>query len=94
MKYIICLTLAVSFLLSFSPEISEAASKKYRKSSNKIARSSKKNKGRKGKINKTSRYKRVKKSGNGLDLKALTTTSPYTENPDNGVNSVEAKPGI
>lgn len=91
MKYIKCLTFAVILALNVFSESSLAASKKKKKSS---SQNIEKNSSSKRKIKKTSRYKKVKKSGNGPDLKALTTTSPYFDNPDNGVNSVETQPGI
>lgn len=94
MKYFSCLTIVLSLVLALSLQDGQARTKKNPKKSSSISRSSKKNKSKKGKIKKTSRYKRVKKSGNGPDLKALTTVSPYTENPANGVNSIETKPGL
>jgi len=33
-------------------------------------------------------------SGSNVDLKSITTDSPYKETPDNGVNSVETKPAL
>lgn len=87
MKYIKCLTFAAILLLNVFAHESLAASKKSNKNKSSSSQSKRKNK-------KTSRYKKVKKSGNGPDLKALTTTSPYVEDPANGVNSVETQPGI
>ena len=47
---------------------------------------------------KTSKHKRKSRRfsrGNGPDLKAITTDSPYTEDSTNGINSIENKqPGI
>lgn len=54
----------------------------------------KKNKKNKKKFGKARRYK---KTGNGPDLRALTTESTNTEfiaTPDNGVNAVETKSGL
>lgn len=52
----------------------------------------------KNKIHKVSKHKRKSrryKYGNGPDLKTITTESTYTEDPSNGVNSIETKqPGI
>lgn len=94
MKYFNCLTIVLSLVLAVHSHDGEARTKKGPKKSASFSRSLKKNKTKKGKIKKTSRYRRVKKSGNGPDLKALTTVSPYTENPANGVNSIETKPGL
>jgi nitrogen fixation protein FixH len=91
MKHIICLTFAVIIALNVFSASSLAASKKNKKL---VSENSEKNSASKRKNKKTSRYKKVKKSGNGPDLKALTTKSPYVEDPDNGVNSVETQPGI
>ncbi len=52
----------------------------------------------KHKIHKVSKHKRRSRHyrhGNGPDLKSITTTSPYKEDPSNGVNPIETKqPGI
>jgi len=87
MKYIKCLTLVVTIMFG---AFAQSALAKSTKGKSSVSRSAK----NKGKFKKTSRYKRAKKSGNGPDLKALTTTSPYVESPANGVNSVETQPGI
>lgn len=85
--------IVTSFFLLFSPLV-EAKSKKNKNRAH-VSRSYKKGKSKnKTKFKKTSRNKKVKRSGNGPDLKTLTTTSPFTENPDNGVNSIETKPGL
>ncbi len=94
MKHIICLVLTVIMLMASTTGFAKARTYKKKKNYALQSRSYTKIKGKKKRISKTSRYKRVKKSGNGPDLKALTTTSPYTENPANGVNPVETKPGI
>lgn len=51
---------------------------------------------KKYKSKKSKRYAKYKKNkgGSSVDLRALTTESPYTDNPETGVNSVETKPGI
>jgi len=94
MKYINCLVLTVVLMLASTNGLAKGRSYKKKKFSAQQSQFYKKIKGKKTKFRKTSRYKRVKKSGNGPDLKSLTTISPYTENPANGVNSVETKPGI
>ncbi len=94
MKYINCLVLTVILLLTSTNGWSKNNSSKKKKVSAHQSRSYTKIKSKKKKISKTSRYKRVKKPGSGLDLKTLTTTSPFTEKPANGVNPVETKPGI
>lgn len=70
----------------------KSASAKY------VSKKLKKKKGKKNKSRTASRSRRsYKRSGTGPDLRALTTESPeapYTEGPDNGVNSVETKPGL
>lgn len=56
--------------------------------------SSDKKKKKKNKKNKVAKSRRYKRSGNGPDLRALTTEQPdaeYIQNPDNGVNAVETK---
>lgn len=57
----------------------------------------KKGKKRKEKAYRVSKHKRKSrhyKRGNGPDLKAITTESPYTEDTNNGINSIETKPAI
>ncbi len=73
-----------------------AATKNAKKKKNRTSyvHSKSKNKKNKKKFGKARRYKRT---GNGPDLRALTTESTNTEftaTPDNGVNAVETKPGL
>ena len=86
--------LVVMIFTLFSLETHAASKKKKSSKRPTMSRSSKKNKGMYAKNKKTRRYKRVKNSGNGPDLKELTTASPYTEDLSNGVNSVETKQGL
>lgn len=67
----------------------KSSAKKNAKSNNKKKRLVK------SKKDKSKRFaKRSRRSGNGPDLRALTTESPYTDELDNGVNSVETKQGL
>lgn len=96
----ICVTAILGFFLFLGSAASfnaEAATKKA-KSSTSVSENKKK-KSKKSKKNKRfGKAKRYKRSGNGPDLRALTTESPtnteFTETPDNGVNAVETKPGL
>lgn len=87
--------LAAFILIAHSGIDVMAATKNAKK---KKARSSyvySKNKSKKKK--KFGKARRYKKTGNGPDLRALTTESTNTEfsaTPDNGVNAVETKPGL
>ena len=93
-------TLALTFFFLFSGSDVDAATKKTRRKISKTtdgklkkhySKSGKRAKGKK--VSRYSKYKR-KQGGSSVDLRALTTESPYTDNPDNGVNPVETKPGI
>ncbi|AUN98295.1 hypothetical protein DOM21_09720 [Bacteriovorax stolpii] len=97
-----CVTALLGLVLFFGNAFSldaEAATKKKKSetsvSQSKNKNSKKKNKKKKARLGKARRYKR---SGNGPDLRALTTESPtnteFTEAPGNGVNPVETKPGL
>nr|BDT28405.1 hypothetical protein BHI3_18710 [Bacteriovorax sp. HI3] len=99
-----CVTALLGLVLFFGNAFSldaEAATKKKKsetnvsESKNKNSKKKNKNKKKKARLGKARRYKR---SGNGPDLRALTTESPtnteFTEAPGNGVNSVETKPGL
>ncbi|MBC7714281.1 MAG: hypothetical protein H7177_13135 [Rhizobacter sp.] len=86
-------TAALTFLFlftSFNSEVMAATKKKRSKKTTDGKFVSRKKSGKKYAKNPKSRRHR----GSSVDLKALTTESPYTENTDNGVNPVETKPGI
>jgi hypothetical protein len=100
-----CITLAVTFFILFSGFNSDAiaATKKSKKKITKTTagkfqshygKTSKRRSVKKmGKRSKSKKHKR----GSSVDLKALTTESPFTDftdKPDNGVNPIETKPGI
>lgn len=94
-----CMTfmlMAFFLMTGFSSEVSAKTVKKKAKTSKSYVsnKSYKKKKSKKNRVAKTRRYKR---SGNGPDLRTLTTEKPnteYIENPDNGVNAVETKSEI
>lgn len=93
-----CATVLLGLMLFLGNAFSidaEAATKKKSKASISTSKSSKKNKKKKSRSARARRYKRT---GNGPDLRALTTESPtnteFTEAPGNGVNAVETKPGL
>lgn len=95
-----CMTLALVILMmivsfeGFTATKTKASKKKARSS---YAYSKGKNSKNKSTNKKSKKGKRYKRSGNGPDLKALTTEkaeSQYSEDPDNGVNSVEVKTGL
>ncbi|MBY0412937.1 MAG: hypothetical protein K2Q18_02170 [Bdellovibrionales bacterium] len=95
-----CMTIIVLVLISFVNFGNIANAKTYKKKSrttydySKKLKDKSKSKKSKSKKGKSRRYKR---SGNGPDLKALTTEktdTEYTDVPDNGVNSVETKTGL
>ena len=88
-------TLMVFFLLGSFVENAEAKAKKKkaRTSTSYVSSKIKKKKVYKKK-NRVTKSRRYRRSGNGPDLRALTTERPnteYIENPDNGVNAVETK---
>lgn len=89
-------TLALTFFFLFASS-TDAATKKAKRKISKTTdgkfRSHYSKSGTRAKAKMAAKYKR-KRGGSSVDLKALTTESPYTDNPDNGVNSVETKPGI
>lgn len=95
LKTCMTFTLMVFFLLGSFVENAEAKAKKKkaRTSTSYVSKGDykKKKKYKKNRIAKSRRYKR---SGNGPDLRALTTERPnseYIETPDNGVNALEIK---
>lgn len=85
-------TLMAFFLMAgFSSDVSAKTVKKKAKTSKSYVSNSKKKKSKKNRVAKARRYRR---SGNGPDLRTLTTEKPnteYIENPDNGVNPLETK---
>jgi hypothetical protein len=93
--------MALLFIMSFSASL-EAKTYSKNKSNKKQTRTSysytKKNKTKKKRTAKNARRtKSYRRSGNGPDLRALTTEksdNEFTEVPDNGVNSVETKTGL
>ncbi len=89
-------TLALAFFLFASTTDADAASKKSKRKISKTTDGKlRKHYSKTNKRKKAKRYAKYKRhGGNSVDLRALTTESPYTDNPDNGVNSVETKPGI
>lgn len=97
-KKIVTIVLTFFFLFGSNTD-AEAASKKSKTKTKRLDskvvtnKSGKKIKSKKSKSKKYAKYKR-KKGGSSIDLRALTTESPYTENNDNGINSIETKPGI
>lgn len=94
-----CMSTALMFLLlflSFDSIVEAKTYKKKNRASYSYSKKNKKNKSKKAKKRGSKLPKRYKKkrSGNGPDLRALTTEksdTEYTETPDNGVNSVETK---
>ena len=80
------------FLLSGAGANAEAATKKSKKKKATTGQvvTGKKRKSKKYAKNSKSR----RRGGSSVDLRALTTESPYTDNPENGVNSIETKPGL
>ena len=86
----------VFFLFSSSTDVN-AATKKSKRKISKVVNGRLKN--HYSKTNKKKKFKRYAKSkiknvGGTVDLRALTTDSPYTNSSDNGINSIETKPGI
>ena len=97
MKYYVTLTLmAFLFVASWSNNVHAATkTKKKSRSSYSYMKNGKKKKSRTASSGK--RSIKYRKSGNGPDLRVLTTEKPnteYSEVPDNGVNSVETKTGL
>lgn len=91
-------TLALTFFFLFASSTdADAATKKSKRKISKTTDGRFKNhyskSGKRAKAKRYAKYKR-KRGGSSVDLRTLTTESPYTDNPDNGVNSVETKPGI
>ncbi len=87
-------TLMAFVLLGVSTTNVEAKTKKKKNRSTTSYVSSDKKKKNKNKKNRMAKSRRYKRSGNGPDLRALTTEQPnaeYIQNPDNGVNAVETK---
>ena len=85
-------TILLFFVFSgFSNEAMAAKNKKSTNGKNLIHHT--KNK-RKSSYKHSKNNKRRRHTASSVDLKALTTESPYTENSDNGVNTVETKAGI
>lgn len=87
-NYAFITILALFLSATYSHDLEAAKIRNNAKTS--ISKSSKKNK---KKSYKKRRFKRYKRNANGPDLKELTTNSPYTENPDNGVNEFEVLEG-
>ncbi len=97
-----CVTALLGLVLFFGSALSIEAhgATKKKKSDARVSEVKSKNKktkkNKKSRVAKGKRYK--KRSGNGPDLRALTTESPtnaeFTEAPGNGVNPLETKPGL
>jgi hypothetical protein len=83
--------LTILFLVTGFNSTAQASVKKHKKRSAKSSHI-KSGKRRSARHSKSSRLK--KHHASSVDLKAITTESPYAENPANGVNSIETKPGI
>jgi hypothetical protein len=91
-----CVTLTLTVFLFLGSFESAAIAKSSKSISAKNTKKGKKTKlaKLKKKRGKKQRYFQRKRSGNGPDLRALTTESPYTDDLDNGVNAVETNPGL
>lgn len=75
-------SLGLLLVVLFSSNAANAATKKKKK---------KKSHAKTHKVVHHSRKTKHYKHGNGPDLKAITTDSPYKEDPNNGVTPVETK---
>ena len=97
MKYFVSLTL-IAFLSVAGLSNNAHAATKTKKKSRTSYSYIKKNKKKKSRTASTEkRAIKHRRSGNGPDLRVLTTEKPnteYSEVPDNGVNSVETKTGL
>lgn len=98
-KYVTLTLMAFFTVVGLLGNISaEAATKTKKKSRTSYSYTKKSKTNKKSRLaNSKKSSKRYRRSGNGPDLRVLTTEKPnneFTEAPDNGVNSVETKTGL
>jgi uncharacterized protein (UPF0333 family) len=99
MKHWMTLTLIALLFAGMTNNLYAATKKAKKKGRATYTYTTKKNKKAHGLSSKYAKHtpKKYKKSGNGPDLRALTTEQPnaeFTATPDNGVNAVETKTGL
>ena len=94
LKKLVILTLSVFFIFSSTDGLAKVKKNKAHISKDASKKKKKKKKREAYKDRKRRFARSYKKSGNGPDLKALTTESPYADELNNGVNAVETNKGL